>query len=40
MENNKNNNVDKNKIFVNYLDGPKVEIVGEEERAYLIEFLD
>jgi len=40
MEKNKEEYVDNNKIITNYIDGPKVEIVGGENRAYLVEFLD
>ena len=40
MKNHTKSNVDTNQILVNYLDGPKVEIVGSEDRNYLIEFLD
>ena len=29
-----------NKIIVNYLDGPRVEILGEEKKQYLVEFID
>jgi autotransporter strand-loop-strand O-heptosyltransferase len=40
MKNYKSTDADTNKIMVSYLDGPKVEIVGAEDRTYLIEFLD
>jgi autotransporter strand-loop-strand O-heptosyltransferase len=30
----------KNKIVVSYLDGPKVEILGDEYKEYIVEFLD
>lgn len=40
MKNYKSTDLDTNKIMVSYLDGPKVEIVGAEDRTYLIEFLD
>lgn len=29
-----------NKISVSYLEGPKVEITGEKEESYLVEFID
>jgi autotransporter strand-loop-strand O-heptosyltransferase len=32
--------VDTNKISVHYIDGPKVEISGDQDRTYLVEFLD
>jgi len=40
MKNYKSNDVDTNKISVTYIDGPKVEILGEEDRDYFVEFLD
>ena len=30
----------KNRISINYLDGPKVEITGDEDISYLVEFID
>jgi autotransporter strand-loop-strand O-heptosyltransferase len=30
----------KNKVVVTYLDGPRVEILGDEDRIYLIEFVN
>lgn len=30
----------KNEIFVTYLDGPRVEIVGDEDKEYFVEFID
>ena len=33
-------NMEKNKIQITYLDGPKVEILGDEKKMYLIEFID
>jgi len=32
--------VKKNKIKVTYLDGPRVEIIGDEDLSYLVEFID
>jgi autotransporter strand-loop-strand O-heptosyltransferase len=40
MKNHKSNDVDTNEIKVFYNDGPKVEIVGDQDRTYLVEFLD
>jgi autotransporter strand-loop-strand O-heptosyltransferase len=40
MKNHKSNDVDTNKIKVFYNDGPKVEIVGDQDKTYLVEFLD
>ena len=40
MKNYKSNDVDTNNISVTYIDGPKVEILGEEDRDYFVEFLD
>ena len=40
MKNNKKEDIDNNKISVYYIDGPKVEILGDENRTYLVEFLD
>lgn len=31
---------DENKINITYLDGPKVEILGEKNKEYFVEFLD
>jgi autotransporter strand-loop-strand O-heptosyltransferase len=31
---------DNNQIKISYLDGPKVEVLGEKQRSYFIEFLD
>ena len=31
---------DKNKIDISYLDGPKVEILGSDQKEYFVEFLD
>jgi len=30
----------KNEIKISYLDGPKVEIIGEKQEQYIVEFLD
>jgi len=35
-----NARIDKNKITVTYIDGPRVEIVGGEEREYFVEFIN
>jgi len=40
MKNHIQSNVETNQILVSYLDGPKVEIIGSEDRNYLVEFLD
>jgi autotransporter strand-loop-strand O-heptosyltransferase len=40
MKNHKKTDVDNNKISVFYLDGPKVDISGDEDRTYFVEFLD
>jgi autotransporter strand-loop-strand O-heptosyltransferase len=40
MNNHKKTDVDNNKISVFYLDGPKVDISGDEDRTYFVEFLD
>ncbi len=40
MKNHKSKDVDTNEIKVFYNDGPKVEIVGNQDRTYLVEFLD
>jgi len=34
MKNHTKSNVDTNQILVNYLDGPKVEIIGSEDKNY------
>lgn len=34
------NKPSKNKIQITYLDGPKVEILGDEEKTYLVEFVN
>jgi len=34
------NTFKKNKIIVTYIDGPKVEILGDENQKYLIEFIN
>lgn len=34
------NDLRKNKISISYLDGPRVEITGDVDQEYLIEFLD
>ena len=40
MKKHKKEDIDNNKISVYYVDGPKVEISGDEDRTYLVEFLD
>jgi autotransporter strand-loop-strand O-heptosyltransferase len=40
MNNHKKTDVDNNKISVFYLDGPKVDISGDDDRTYFVEFLD
>ena len=40
MKKHKKEDIDNNKISVYYVDGPKVEILGDEDRTYLVEFLD
>ena len=35
-----NKQLKKNEIIVSYLDGPKVEILGDEKKEYFIEFID
>jgi autotransporter strand-loop-strand O-heptosyltransferase len=35
-----NKPIEKNQVFISYLDGPKVEISGDEYEKYFIEFLD
>lgn len=40
MNNQNKKSADTNKISVYYIDGPKVEITGDQDRTYLVEFLD
>jgi autotransporter strand-loop-strand O-heptosyltransferase len=40
MNNQNKKSADTNKISVYYIDGPKVEISGDQDRTYLVEFLD
>ena len=40
MNNQNEKSADTNKISVYYIDGPKVEISGDQDRTYLVEFLD
>ena len=40
MEKNIESVTDKNEISISYLDGPKVEIIGDEDRTYFVEFLN
>jgi len=40
MKNYKSNDVDTNEIKIYYNDGPKVEIHGDQDKTYLVEFLD
>lgn len=30
----------KNKVVISYLDGPRVEVLGDEDLSYLVEFID
>ena len=34
------NVIKKNRFNINYIDGPFVEVLGDEEKSYLIEFID
>lgn len=38
--NSKNENIPDNKIIYSFLDGPKVEILGEKRKYYKVEFID
>lgn len=38
--NGKKSNVTENKIEVTYLEGPKVEIIGNQKKNYFVEFID
>lgn len=33
-------NTIKNRVIINYIEGPKVEIIGDYDETYLVEFLD
>ena len=37
---NKHNEIDNNKIKISYIDGPRVEIIGDFYKTYYIEFID
>ena len=32
--------IKENKIIINYLDGPRVEVLGDEKKEYFVEFID
>ena len=40
MERRKNLKEEKNRVIITYFEGPKVEILGEEKKSYLVEFID
>jgi autotransporter strand-loop-strand O-heptosyltransferase len=35
-----NKPINKNEIIISYLDGPKVEIIGDEQKEYFVEFIN
>lgn len=35
-----NRKIKKNEIHINYINGPRVEVLGDEKKEYLVEFLD
>ena len=35
-----NKPIKENKILVSYLDGPRVEVLGDEDKQYFVEFVD